>query len=197
MKKIIIASNNPGKITEFKALFSPLGIETLSLKEAGIISDPEETGLTFIENALIKARNAAKLSGLPALADDSGLVVPYLNGEPGIYSARYSKEATDLANNEKLLKKMSHLTKEERSAYFKAVLVLVRHEKDPVPLIAEGEAHGFITEKVQGTEGFGYDPLFYFPEKSKTFGELSNHEKNKISHRGIALQKLSTKLKLL
>lgn len=197
MKQIVIASNNSGKISEFKALFLPLGIETLSLKEAGIISDPEETGLTFIENALIKARNAAKISGLPALADDSGLVVPHLEGEPGIYSARYSEEATDNANNMKLLQKMQNFKDDKRAAYFKAVLVLVRHEKDPVPLIAEGEVHGFITEKILGSSGFGYDPLFFFPDKSQTFGELSSVEKNKISHRAIALKKLSTKLNLL
>lgn len=197
MKKIVIASNNAGKIAEFKALFEPLGIETLSLKEAGIISDPEETGLTFIENALIKARSAAKISGLPALADDSGLVIPHLNGEPGIYSARYSEEATDSANNAKLLQKMSNFQDKERSAYFKAVLVLVRDETDPVPLIAEGEAHGFITKEILGSGGFGYDPLFYFPDKSQTFGELSSEEKNQISHRAIALQKLSAKLNTL
>ena len=203
MKKIVIASNNAGKIAEFKALFTPLGIETLSLKEAGIISDPEETGLTFIENALIKARNAAKISGLPTLADDSGLVVPHLNGEPGIYSARYSDEATDAANNAKLLETLKKLrdlgntqflTENQRAAYFKAVLVLIRHEKDPVPLIAEGEVNGFITPNIQGSGGFGYDPLFYFPDKSQTFGELSSEEKNEISHRAIALKKLSTKL---
>ncbi len=197
MKKIVIASNNAGKIAEFKALFTPLGIEAISLKEAGIISDPDETGLTFIENALIKARNAAKISGLPTLADDSGLVVPYLNGAPGIYSARYSEEATDAANNAKLLKEMQCLTDNQRAAYFKAVLVFVRHAEDPVPLIAEGEAHGFITSEIKGSGGFGYDPLFFIPEKSKTFGELSSHEKNKISHRAIAIQKLSGKLNLL
>lgn len=197
MKKIVIASNNAGKIAEFKALFAPLGIETLSLKEAGIISDPEETGLTFIENALIKARNAAKISGLPALADDSGLVVPHLGGEPGIYSARYSDEGTDSANNHKLLAKMVNFKDEERAAYFKAVLVLIRHEKDPVPLIAEGEVHGFITQNSLGSGGFGYDPLFFFPDKSQTFGELLSEEKNQISHRAIALKKLSTNLNLL
>ncbi len=197
MKKIVIASNNAGKIAEFKALFSPLGIETLSLKEAGIISDPEETGLTFIENALIKARNAAKISGLPAIADDSGLVVPKLEGAPGIYSARYSHEGTDAANNKKLLSKMVDLQNEERAAYFKAVLALVRHETDPVPLIAEGEVHGFITKEILGSGGFGYDPLFFFPDKSQTFGELSSDEKNQISHRAMALKKLSTKLNLI
>lgn len=197
MKKILIASNNAGKIAEFKTMFAPLGIDVISLKEAGINSDPEETGLTFIENALIKARNGAKLSGLPTLADDSGLVVPALNGEPGIYSARYSDDATDEANNIKLLQKMHHLTDEARAAYFKAVLVLIRDEKDPVPIIAEGEVHGFITDEVSGKRGFGYDPLFYYVDKSQTFGELSSAEKNKISHRAIALKKLSIELKLL
>lgn len=194
MKKIVIASNNAGKIAEFKALFAPLGITPLSLKEAGIISDPEETGLTFIENALIKARNAAKISGLPAIADDSGLVVPHLGGEPGIYSARYSEQGTDSENNAKLLDKMAHLQNEERAAYFKAVLVLIRHETDPVPLIAEGEVHGMIAPEVLGSEGFGYDPLFFYPDKSQTFGQLSSAEKNQISHRAIALKKLSVNL---
>lgn len=197
MKKILIASNNAGKIAEFKTMFAPLGIDVISLKEAGINSDPEETGLTFIENALIKARNGAKLSGLPTLADDSGLVVPALNGEPGIYSARYSDDATDEANNIKLLQKMHHLTDEARAAYFKAVLVLIRDEKDPVPIIAEGEVHGFITDEVSGKGGFGYDPLFYYVDKSQTFGELSSAEKNKISHRAIALIHLEKKLNSL
>ena len=197
MKKILIASNNAGKIAEFKTLFSPMGIDVVSLKEAGIDSDPEETGLTFVENALIKARNGAKLSGLPTLADDSGLVVPALNGAPGIYSARYSNEATDHANNEKLLQNMKYLTQADRAAYFKAVLVLMRDEKDPVPIIAEGEVHGLITEEVSGRGGFGYDPLFYYVDKSQTFGELSSAEKNKISHRAIALKKLSIELKSL
>ena len=194
MKKVLIASNNAGKIAEFKLLFEPLGIEILSLKEAGIVSDPEETGSTFIENALIKARNAAKLSGLPTLADDSGLVVPALNGEPGIFSARYSKEGSDKANNEKLLQNMIHLQDQERAAYFKAVLVVLRNENDPVPLIAEGEVHGYITASPSGKGGFGYDPLFYYPEESKTFSELSSAEKNKISHRAIALMHLEKKL---
>lgn len=197
MKKIVIASNNAGKIAEFKSLFLPLGYEILSLKEAGIISDPEETGLTFIENALIKARNAAKMSGLPALADDSGLVVPSLNGEPGIYSARYSETGNDQDNNSKLLQKMANIEGTERAAYFKAVLALVRDELDPVPLIAEGEVHGLIAENTEGNGGFGYDPLFYYPDKKQTFGEISSEEKNKISHRAIALQKLSQKLTLL
>lgn len=195
MKKILIASNNAGKISEFKTLFSPLGIEIISLKEAGIDSDPKETGLTFIENAILKARNAAKISGLPVLADDSGLVVPSLNGEPGIYSARYSLEANDHANNQKLLKKMNNLQGDARAAYFKAVLVLLRDENDPVPLIAEGEVHGFIAEFISGNGGFGYDPLFYYPELDQTFGDLSSLEKNKISHRAKALSILFEKLK--
>ncbi len=197
MKKLLIASNNQGKIAEFKALFTPLNIEVLSLKEAGITSDPEETGLTFVENALIKARNAAQLSGLPTLADDSGLVVPALNGLPGIYSARYSTEGSDQANNALLLEKMTSLKGDARAAYFKAVLVLLRSETDPVPLIAEGEAHGFITDTLLGQGGFGYDPLFYYPPLSRTFGELSSAEKNQISHRAIALQTLSAKLSQL
>ncbi len=194
MKQLLIASNNLGKITEFKSLFTPLNIEVLSLKEVGIISDPEETGLTFIENALIKARNAAKLSGLPTLADDSGLVVPALKGMPGIYSARYSPAGSDQANNMLLLEKMAKFQEEERAAYFKAVLVLLRSEKDPVPLIAEGEVHGFITESLLGQGGFGYDPLFFYPPLSRTFGELSASEKNQISHRALALRALSAKL---
>ncbi len=194
MKKILIASNNAGKIAEFQALFTPLSIEVISLKDAGITSDPEETGLTFVENALIKARNAAKISGLPTLADDSGLVVPKLNGEPGIYSARYSESGDDAANNQKLLDNMKDLQGDERAAYFKAVIVLLRHEADPVPFIAEGEVHGLITEKIEGNQGFGYDPLFFYPPERRTFGELSSHEKNKISHRALAMKVLSQKL---
>lgn len=194
MKQILIASNNQGKIAEFKSLFTPLNIKVLSLKEVGITSDPEETGLTFIENALIKARNAAKLSGLPTLADDSGLVVPALNGMPGIYSARYSPEGSDQSNNTLLLEKMAKYQGEKRAAYFKAVLVLLRTEKDPVPLIAEGEVHGFITDTILGEGGFGYDPLFFYPPLSRTFGELSASEKNQISHRALALRALSAKL---
>ncbi len=197
MKKILIASNNAGKISEFKTLFSSLGINIISLKEAGIDSDPDETGLTFIENAILKARNAAKLSGLPVLADDSGLVVPSLHGAPGIYSARYSIDANDHANNQKLLKNMQHMQGEARAAYFKAVLVILRDENDPVPLIAEGEVHGFIAESISGNEGFGYDPLFYYPDLDQTFGDLDSHEKNKISHRAKAISALSKKLKYL
>lgn len=194
MKKLLIASNNAGKIAEFKALFSTIGVDVISLKEAGIDSDPAETGLTFVENALLKARNAAKLSGLPTLADDSGLVVMALNGEPGIYSARYSEAATDDANNQKLLKKMAHLQGEARAAYFKAVLVILRNENDPVPIIAEGEVHGLITHEISGGGGFGYDPLFYYPDANKTFGELTPEEKNSISHRAIALSQLKNRL---
>lgn len=197
MKKILIASNNAGKIAEFKTLFSSLGIEVISLKEAGITSDPEETGLTFIENALLKARNAAQLSGLPTLADDSGLVVTALQGAPGIYSARYSEEGNDASNNHLLLENMQHLHGEARAAYFKAVLVLIRHANDPVPLIGEGEVHGFIAENINGLGGFGYDPLFYYPELNQTFGQLTASEKNSISHRARALSCLSDKIKQL
>lgn len=197
MKKILIASNNAGKIAEFKTLFSALGIEVISLKEAGIISDPEETGLTFIENALLKARNASLLSGLPTLADDSGLVVNALQGDPGIYSARYSPEGNDDANNLLLLENMKNLHGEARAAYFKAVLVLIRHADDPVPLIGEGEVHGFIAEDINGLGGFGYDPLFYYPELNQTFGQLTASEKNSISHRAQALLRLSEKIKQL
>lgn len=195
MKKILLASNNSGKIREFRTLFSPLGIDIITLKEAGIVSDPEETGTTFIENALIKAKTAAKLSGLPTLADDSGLVVPALKGAPGIYSARYSGTPDSAANNRYLLEQMSPLKGEERNAYFKAVLVLLRDADDPVPLIAEGEVFGTILEAPQGEEGFGYDPLFYYPEKKCSFAELDLAYKNQISHRGKALQILLQKVK--
>lgn len=193
-QKILIASNNQGKIKEFKALFEPLNIEILSLKDLDIESNPEENGLTFIENALIKARDAAKKSGIPTLADDSGLIVPALNGEPGIYSARYSNAGNDQANNVKLLDNMRHLSGLQRAAYFKAVLVLLRHADDPVPLIAEGEVHGFITEQIEGEGGFGYDPLFFYPEKKCTFAALSPSLKNQISHRSSALKQLQNKI---
>lgn len=195
MKTILLASNNSGKIAEFEALFMPLGIRLITLKEAGIESDPEETGTTFIENALIKAKNGALLSGLPTLADDSGLVVPALKGAPGIYSARYSGTGDSAKNNAYLLQKMKNLSAEARHAYFKAVLVLIRNAEDPVPLIAEGEVHGTILTSPQGEGGFGYDPIFLYPPKACSFAELELSYKNRISHRARAAEALLQRLK--
>lgn len=189
-KKILIASHNQGKIKEFKSLFSYLGIEVNSLKEANITTEVEETAPTFIENALLKARAISKLTQLPTLADDSGLVVPILNGNPGIYSARFSPEGTDESNNQFLLEKLTPFKNKERQAYFKTVITLLRHEKDPTPFIAEGEVYGTILDAPQGDQGFGYDPLFFYPPLKKSFAELSTDEKNQYSHRGKAISNL-------
>ncbi len=194
-KNIILASNNLGKIEEFQSYFSPLGITILSLKEMGIESDPDESGLTFVENALIKARAVAKASGLPTLADDSGLVVPALNGAPGLHSARYSEEGSDQANNKKLLREMRHLSTEERSAYFHSTILLLRYEHDPTPTIATGEVWGNILPTPRGEGGFGYDPLFYYPKLNQSFAEIPLTQKNELSHRAQALKKLINQLK--
>lgn len=155
----------------------------------------DETACTFIENALLKARHASLLSGLPAVADDSGLLVPALDNAPGIYSARFAGlHASDEDNVKKLLHDLQHMPDEKRSAIFYCVLVFIEHAKDPDPLIAEGRWHGIITKEPKGSHGFGYDPIFYVPSEKKTAAELSLAIKNKISHRGIALQQLAKKI---
>lgn len=188
MQQFVLASNNEKKIKEFKALFSDQNIEVRSQKEFAIGEVPE-TGLTFVENALIKARHVAKLTGLPALADDSGLVVPALNGAPGIYSARYAGEShDDLANIELLLKNMAQLQNEQRAAYFVCTLVYLHHFDDPMPIIVQSTWHGTILTELKGEHGFGYDPVFYLPELNKTAAELLDSEKNQRSHRAQALR---------
>ncbi len=193
-KKILLASNNSGKIKEFKELLAPSGVDILSLKELNIDSNPPEEGLTFLENALIKARHAATLSGYPTIADDSGLVVPHLNGAPGIHSARYSSLGDDRSNNLYLLQQMADLTGDQRSAYFVALLIYLEHPNDPQPLVAEGICRGTILTEPDGDGGFGYDPLFYYPPLKRSFAALSSKEKGRVSHRAQGVKKLLTLL---
>lgn len=187
-EKVVIASNNTGKIFEFSALLKPLGIEVLSQSSLNI-SEASEPYHTFIENALAKARHVSRHAGLPALADDSGICVKALDGEPGVHSARYAGEPkSDERNNQKLIAALAGLS--DRRAYYYCIIVLVRHANDPQPIIADGVWHGEITDKPQGQGGFGYDPYFFIPELERTAAELSAEQKNQISHRGTALRKL-------
>ncbi|MDD3481681.1 RdgB/HAM1 family non-canonical purine NTP pyrophosphatase [Azovibrio restrictus] len=192
MKKLVLASNNAKKLKELVALLSPLGIQVIPQGELGV-SEAEEPHCTFIENALAKARHAAAATGLPALADDSGLCVAALGGAPGVQSARYAGEPkNDARNNEKLLEALAGQT--DRRAHFVSLLVLVRHAEDPQPIIAEGEWHGEILPALRGEGGFGYDPLFLDPASGQTAAELPSELKNQRSHRGQAMQKLLERL---
>ena len=192
MKKLVIASNNPGKLREFQFLLQPLGIEVLTQAQLGI-DEAEEPHHTFIENALAKARHVSRLSGLPALADDSGICVSALDGAPGVLSARYAgAPKSDERNNEKLLREMQDIA--DRRAHYYCVLVLLRHADDPQPLIAEGEWQGEIALQPSGDGGFGYDPLFWLAEFGKTSAQLERKQKHAISHRGKALRVLLEKL---
>ena len=187
---IVLASNNPGKVREFAQLLAGLQRAVRPQSEFGV-PEVEETGLTFVENALLKARNAAHHAGLPALADDSGLEVDALNGAPGIYSARYAGSgASDRANLEKLLADIQHLPEAERGARFQCVLVYLRHALDPTPLICQGTLEGRILHAPKGTQGFGYDPIFYVLSHGCSSAELPPETKNQLSHRGQALRKL-------
>lgn len=189
MPKVVIASQNRGKLIEVEALLSPLDWEIAECPLDGL--QEVETASTFVENALLKARFAAAKTGLPALADDSGLCIDALQGEPGVLSARYAGEARSFDDNiQKVLTKLSGIPEEKRTAYFICVLVLVRSPEDPTPIICEGRWHGRITSKPSGQKGFGYDPIFYVPAHGRTAAELEASEKNKISHRGLAFQKL-------
>ena len=193
-QKVILATGNQGKVKEMSDALKNFGFEVIAQTDLNIES-PEETGLTFVENAILKARRAAKMSGLPAIADDSGLVVSALGGAPGLYSARYAGEnANDGQNRQKLLYELSDIPKEKRQAKFVSCIVLLQHEKDPSPIIAEGECHGEIAFAEKGENGFGYDSLFFSPETSCTFAELETAEKEKISHRARALAALREKL---
>lgn len=192
---IVLASNNSGKLNEFQELFSMTSLTLVPQAELGV-ADIEETGLTFIENALLKARNAAKCTGLPAIADDSGLCVDYLKGEPGIYSARYAGTHGDrVANVAKLHKKMLNVDKVNRKARFICVLAFLRFELDPTPIIVQGTWEGEIAKELQGTGGFGYDPLFFVPALDCTAAQLNDNTKNKLSHRAKAMGELMTQLK--
>ena len=191
--KLVVASNNPGKLREFGEMLAPLGWETIPQQELGV-SECEEPHDTFVENALAKARHASASTGLPALADDSGLCVHALGGAPGVYSARYAGEPkSDERNNQKLVADLAD--KSDRRAHYVCVLVFVRHADDPQPLIAEGEWHGEIVDVPRGQGGFGYDPYFFLPESGFTSAELDAAEKNRRSHRGQALAQLVERLK--
>ena len=183
MQTILLASNNGKKIAELSAILASFGLEIKAQRDYGI-EDVPETGLTFVENALIKARHAARQSGLPAIADDSGLCVPALGGAPGIYSARYSGEG-DAGNNRKLLAALENA--QDRRAYYVCLIVYLRHADDPLPIIAQGLWHGTIALEARGDGGFGYDPLFVPAGDSRTAAEYSAAEKNSISHRARAL----------
>ncbi|MBS9780186.1 MAG: RdgB/HAM1 family non-canonical purine NTP pyrophosphatase [Moraxellaceae bacterium] len=198
-KQWVLASNNQGKLAELQQLFNKNALDVELIPQAKLnIDDAIEDGLSFVENAIIKARHASKISGLPAIADDSGLCVPILNHAPAIYSARYAgetdKNKRDLANNNKLIETLAPLRVENPNliviGQFVCVLVMVRHADDPLPIIAQGIWQGEILPKMQGENGFGYDPLFWVAEVGKTSAELSKEEKNRFSHRGIASRKL-------
>lgn len=190
--KIVLASSNAGKIKEFQVLLKNAGMEIIPQSSLQV-TDADETGLSFIENAIIKARHASRLTGLPAIADDSGLAVAALNGAPGIYSSRY---AGIPGNNKKNIEKLLHELKDtdNRQASFHCVLAFMRHALDPVPLICHGEWKGNILHSPQGNQGFGYDPVFYVPSENMTAAELPPDIKNKLSHRGQALLALLKKL---
>lgn len=191
--KLVVASNNPGKLREFGELLAPLGWETIPQKELGVAECEEPHG-TFVENALAKARHASACTGLPALADDSGLCVQALGGAPGVFSARYAGEPkSDERNNRKLIADLAG--KSDRRAHYVCVLVFVRHADDPQPVIAEGEWHGEIVASPRGEGGFGYDPYFFLPDAGMTVAELDAAEKNRRSHRGQALALLVDRLK--
>jgi XTP/dITP diphosphohydrolase len=190
MKEIILASSNQGKVREINQLLTGLDLHVQPQTEYGV-PDIEETGLTFVENAILKARNAAQYTGLPAIADDSGIEVDALRGEPGIYSARYAGEgASDQANLEKLLTELGDLPEEKRTARFQCLMVYMRHANDPTPLICQGTWDGRILFEPRGENGFGYDPVFYVPTHDCSSAELAADVKNSLSHRGQALRKL-------
>jgi XTP/dITP diphosphohydrolase len=193
-EKIVLASNNAGKVREINLLLADQEIKVIPQKEFGI-GDIEETGLTFVENAILKARHAAKESGLAAIADDSGLEVDALKGAPGIYSARFAgPDCNDQDNNLKLLETLQDVPAEKRTARFQCLLVYMRHADDPTPIICQGTWEGRILFAPSGDNGFGYDPLFFVPEQNCSSAELTPETKNQLSHRGQALRKLLTAL---
>lgn len=195
-RRIVLASGNPGKVREIQALLAGYRIE-VSPQSAFGVSDADETGLTFVENAILKARHAARQCGLPAIADDSGIEVDALLGAPGIRSARFAgKNASDRANVERLLECLADIDDPGRSARFRCVMVLLRHSEDPSPLIAEGTWEGSIASAPRGHGGFGYDPVFLLADRSCTAAELEPAEKNRLSHRGLALQRLMEQIRL-
>lgn len=194
LSQLVLASHNAGKLKELQALLG----DAVQVRSVGEFSDvePEETGLSFVENAILKARHAARVSGLPALADDSGLAVDALGGAPGIYSARYAGGGGDAANNAKLLEALRDVPDAERGARFVCALALVRHAEDPLPILCEGLWHGRILHAPRGAQGFGYDPLFWVPECACASAELAPAEKNRLSHRARAMAQLRQRLGL-
>jgi len=194
-KKIVLASNNTGKLREFNRLFTTTHLTIVSQSEYHV-EDADETGLSFIENAIIKARHACTATQLPAIADDSGLAIDHLNGEPGIYSARYAGDhGNDKANNQKVLQQLKGVPHEKRTAQFTCALVFMAHKNDPTPIVCQASWKGLILEKEHGENGFGYDPLFWVPEKNCSSAELPVTIKNTISHRAKALQALLTTMR--
>ncbi|KHT64503.1 nucleoside-triphosphate diphosphatase [Photobacterium gaetbulicola] len=195
MSKLVLATGNQGKVKEMASLLADFGFDVVAQSDYNV-SSVAETGTTFIENAIIKARHAAKETGLPAIADDSGLEVDYLKGAPGIYSARFAGEdASDEENLQKLLKEMEGVAEEQRTARFHCVLVMMRHENDPTPLVCHGSWEGKILTEAHGENGFGYDPVFWVPEDQCSSAELEPARKKQLSHRGKALAKLFAALK--
>jgi XTP/dITP diphosphohydrolase len=194
MRRLVLASSNPGKVAEFNLLLAGSGFEVVTQASLGV-DDAEETGLTFVENALLKARHAARATGLPALADDSGVCVDYLHGAPGLYSARYAGDhGNSASNNAKLLHELDGVPREQRGAFYICVLALLQHADDPAPLVAEGRWHGHMLTEARGTKGFGYDPLFVPDGQTASAAELDPLLKSRISHRGQALAKLHAQL---
>ncbi|KAF0810908.1 RdgB/HAM1 family non-canonical purine NTP pyrophosphatase [Alcanivorax sp. S71-1-4] len=193
--KIVLASGNQKKLDELNAILAPLGCDVLPQGSFNV-PEAEETGLTFVENAILKARNAAAHTGLPAISDDSGIEVDALNGAPGIYSARFAgPDATDAANNALLIQRLNALPDATRRARYQCVIVFMRHAEDPVPLIAHGSWEGEIVLQPAGEQGFGYDPYFYIPSLGCTAAQMAPAEKNRISHRGQALASLMEQLR--
>ena len=194
IQQLVLASHNAGKLKELQAMLGD-AVRVRSVAEFSTV-EPEETGLSFVENAILKARHAARVSGLPALADDSGLAVDALGGAPGIYSARYAGGKDDAANNAKLLAELADVPDAERGAQFVCALALVRHADDPLPILCEGLWHGRILHEARGEHGFGYDPLFWVPECDCASAELPAAEKNRLSHRARAMAQLKQRLGL-
>jgi len=194
VKNLVLASGNPGKLKELSSLLGKLDYNLVSQSDLGVEEVPE-TGTTFVENAIIKARNAAEHTGYAALADDSGIEVDALDGAPGVYSARFAgANASDDENNARLVEKLRAVAPEQRSARYRAVIVVMRHAADPSPIICEGSWQGLIQLEPQGSGGFGYDPYFYLPALGCTSAQLSAEEKNRLSHRGQALELLIKRL---
>jgi XTP/dITP diphosphohydrolase len=194
LSQLVLASHNAGKLKDLQAMLGD-AVRVRSVAEFSSV-EPEETGLSFVENAILKARHAARVSGLPALADDSGLAVDFLGGAPGIYSARYADGQGDAANNAKLLEVLQEVPDEQRGAQFVCALALLQHAEDPLPILCEGLWHGRLRHAARGEQGFGYDPLFWVEERQCSSAELAPAEKNQLSHRARAMAKLKQRLGL-